>query len=486
MRVNARDRCRLCRALASGWTVAGGKGGGGTVSATIPSEMKPLISNSVSGTISMQPAAMDWFQGFIDSSRTPEGREAQRLQIAPMTGVEQGLYSGANAALGGLTGSELGYVDANKALNLQGPLNQLARTTVATPQAEVDLRNQGMQGLQLLDSNRNAGPVQAQGEYYENLLGSLGLLGQRAGATSQEQGATSALQSLTGVAGQPITTPQAEQQALEQIFSLTSGSLGSSPATREAIAAMERGYETRALPAMQNQLAQAGLGRSGALEQGITDLRGKLFEAEVPLFQQEIANRKETLPILQDIAQAQQGRQTGSMDRIIQALNAQATGLTSLGGQLGGRTQTDLQRDAATRLGLGSQLGTQQQTEQVARDNPINQELGYLESTFNPLLNLSAQQQARSQIPIERQLSTAFQAAPAFQAQNQSQIDLAKMIGEVGSLPRQQQQAINDAALATNMREQALAEALVLGPLDVLPSLLGSKTSSSGGGMFGS
>jgi hypothetical protein len=403
-----------------------------------------------------------------------------------MTGVEQMMYGAADQAMQGLKGSELGYVDANKALNLQGPLNQLARTSVATPQAEEYLLDNGRQGLALLDSTRNLGPTPAAGRYYTNLGDLQGLVGQGAGATSQEATATNALNALTSIAGQQILQPAAEQQALAQIAQLTGGAIGSSPTTQQAIAALEQQYNTRALPALQNQLAQAGLGRSGALAQGVSDLRGQLFGAEVPLLQQEISNREQTLPILQDIATAQQGRQTGSMDRLINALNAQASGLTSLGGQLGGRTEADLQRDANTLLGVGSQLGSQQQTEQAARNTPIDRELSYLISSFNPLLTLSSQQQGRSQIPIDRQLSTAFQAAPAYQAQNQAQLNVGNLIGQIGALPREQQQAINEARNAGDLRSQAISESVLLGPLDVMPSLIGTSMKSSGGGMFGS
>lgn len=452
--------------------------GGATTTPTIPDELKPLISGSVQGVLGFQPQAIDYFHNLMTQGQN------HVLQIAPLTGTEQGLVGLGDQALGYLGQSAPGFSQQDAALNLQGPLNQLASTQVATPEAEQMLTQAGYQGFDVLNQPIEQNPSKAQ--FYANLLGSQDLLGQRVGATAQEQGATTALNALPSVAGQGIATPEAEQQALQQIQALTSGAVGSSPSTQQAIAALEQQYQTRALPALQNQLAQAGLGRSGALEQGISDLRGQLFGAEVPLLQQEISNREQVLPILQSIAQAQQGRQTGTTDRLIQALSTQASGLTGLGGQLGARTQADLQRDTATRLGLSPQLLSQQGIETSAQMAPREQTLQYIQSLFSPLATLSSQQQTRSQIPIDRQLTTALQASPAFSSLNQGQIDMAKMLGEVGALPREQQQAINDAIQALDLRYQGLAESATLGPLDVMPSLIGSATKSSGGGMFGS
>ena len=603
----------------------GSGGGRGTTGTTtdIPPPLTPLILSAVgtagsgysvdlpgdhtsepftlaphSGITGMMPDAQAFFRGMIDAGYTqpqnlydglnpgaqksvmlPNGEWSQNLQarqIAPLNTTEKWLLDAANATKQYVQEYQPGFANANKALALNSadPLNALARTQVATPQGEVDFMNQNRQGLNLLNSTRNLPPTRATGEYYKTQSGLQGGIGQKVGATSQETSANSALNALTGAAGQrvstpgaetqalsqlgnylnqpistpqaeqqtmtqmanylnqPISTPQAETQALAQIGQLTGGALGSSPSTQQAIAALEHQYNTRALPSLQNQLSMAGLGRSGALEQGITDLRGQLFGAEVPLLQQEIANREQTIPYLQDIAKAQQGRQTGvserllqtmpflqdvgraqqgrqtsmsdrllstmpalqdigksqqgrstnDIERVIQGLNSQATGFSSLGGQLAGRSETDLQRDAATQLGMGGQLQSQQGLEQAAQNAPIDRELGYLQNTQNPLLALSAQQQGRTQIPIDRQIQTALQESQAFMGVQQGEGELVKLLQSVGATERQRNQAINDASLDNNLRAQALAEAIMMGPLGIMPSLIGSKTTTTGGG----
>lgn len=456
--------------------------GGATTTATIPSELKPLINASVAGVTGLQPGAMEFFNTYADQIR--QGTGARNLQIAPMTGIETSLYNLGQSGTDFLGQVAPAFYKTAQTMDLGSPLTDLAATGVDTPAAEDLLQYVWQRGFDTLDTP--IAPSLAQQEFYNNLMGGMDLLGQRAGTTTQEQSATSALNSLTGIAGQPLTTPAAEQQALAQIATLTGGPLGSSPATREAIAAMEREYETNALPAMQNQLAQAGLGRSGALEQGIADLRGKLFAAEVPLLQQEIATREQTLPILQDIAKAQTGRQSGSIDRILQALNAQASGMTALGGQIASRSQADVARDLQARLNASPQLLEQQKLETEAQTSPIERELAYIQSQFAPAVQIAQQQTARSQLPIDRQIQTALQSANVWNAMAPTQIDFAKLMGEIGSLPRQQQQAENEAANAGDLRAQALAESLLMGPLDVLPSLIGTSMKGGGGGLFGS
>lgn len=480
------------------------KGGGATgTTAVIPDELKPLISHSVSGTIGLQPAAQDFFNAFsaasyanpqnqynglapgqqsgsvYDPTTNSWSQPLQALQIAPLTGVENQLYNLGQQGTEYLGNADPGWFQAFRALNLDSPLTQLAGTLSPTPQATNYLQQITGQGFDTLNTPISQSPALAA--FYQNLMNAQGQLGQQVGATSQEQGATSSLNSLTGVAGQPITTPDAETQALAQIGQLTGGQIGSSPATQQAIAALEQQYNTRALPSLQNQLAQAGLGRSGALEQGVADLRGQLFGAEVPLLQQEISNREQTLPILQSIAQAQQGRQTGATDRLIQALSTQASGLTNLGGQLGSRTQADIQRDLTAQLSASPQLQSQQQIENAAQAAPIERMISYIQSQFAPGVQVAAQETARLDKPIDRQLATAMQAASAFNATGQQQDAFAQLLGQIGAQPRLQNQAVNEAYAQNNQRQQALAESILLGPLGVLPSLIGSQTTSSGG-----
>lgn len=75
------------------------------------------------------------------------------------------------------------------------------------------------------------------------------------------------------------------QAAENQLTQLTSGPIGSSPATEAAM----RAYETNVAPTILNSVAMAGTGRGGGITQATT--QGE-EQAYVPLVQQEIANRE--------------------------------------------------------------------------------------------------------------------------------------------------------------------------------------------------
>jgi hypothetical protein len=122
--------------------------------------------------------------------------------------------------------------------------------------------------------------------------------------------------------------------ALGQLQQLTSGPIGSSPATQAGMAA----FQQNVLPTLQNELGSMGLGRSGI---GAEQIQRASTSAAVPLIQQEIANREQGIGQYGNIAN-----------------------------QLAGLGQQDVQ-NWTTAAGLGSSLGgTQQQTAQASLDAP--------------------------------------------------------------------------------------------------------------------
>lgn len=122
--------------------------------------------------------------------------------------------------------------------------------------------------------------------------------------------------------------------ALGQLQQLTSGPIGSSPATQAGMTA----FRQNVLPTLQNELGAMGLGRSGIAGEQI---QRASTSAAVPLIQQEIANRQQGIGQYGALAQ-----------------------------QLAGLGQQDVQ-NWTTAAGLGSSLGgTQQQTAQAALDAP--------------------------------------------------------------------------------------------------------------------
>ena len=142
-----------------------------------------------------------------------------------------------------------------------------------------------------------------------------------------------------GGANTPIPPSTGQSQvdpnsALGQLQQLTSGPIGSSPATQAGMAA----FQQNVLPTLQNELGAMGLGRSGI---GAEQIQRASTSAAVPLIQQEIANREQGIG------------QYGNLSQ-----------------QLAGLGQQNVQ-NWTTAAGLGSSLGaTQQQTAQAALDAP--------------------------------------------------------------------------------------------------------------------
>ena len=137
-----------------------------------------------------------------------------------------------------------------------------------------------------------------------------------------------------GVGLPPPSSPVDPNSSLGLLQQLTSGPIGSSPATRAGMAA----FQQNVLPTLQNELGSMGLGRSGI---GAEQIQRASTSAAVPLIQQEIANREQGIGQYGNIAN-----------------------------QLAGLGQQDVQ-NWTTAAGLGSSLGgTQQQTAQASLDAP--------------------------------------------------------------------------------------------------------------------
>lgn len=109
-----------------------------------------------------------------------------------------------------------------------------------------------------------------------------------------------------------------EQDALSQIAQLTGGPIGSSPATLEAIKALETQYTQQTQPTIQNQMMLAGLGNSGALGESLARARSGVSAAEVPLFQQEIQDRMNAVNALSGIGGTLAQRQAGDVSTALQ------------------------------------------------------------------------------------------------------------------------------------------------------------------------
>jgi len=128
-----------------------------------------------------------------------------------------------------------------------------------------------------------------------------------------------------------LTNP--EQQAIDQVNYLTSGPLGSSPATQAAMAAART-------PALQD-MALAGLGNSDAVGSNLT-------AAYAPILAQEMQLRGQVIPQLAGIGSRQ-----------VQGNMAETDFLKNLGTTLSGR-QSGLMGEAFAGQEAGRQIGAQQ------------------------------------------------------------------------------------------------------------------------------
>ena len=111
----------------------------------------------------------------------------------------------------------------------------------------------------------------------------------------------------------PVQTPRAEMSQYNLLRGLTGGPIGQSPLLQEGVAS----FVQNSLPLIQNQLAVAGLGRSGSLGPSIAT---GLSQTLTPLIQQEISNRVGALSVLQQMAQAETSRYLYPREQTVNAL----------------------------------------------------------------------------------------------------------------------------------------------------------------------
>lgn len=128
------------------------------------------------------------------------------------------------------------------------------------------------------------------------------------GLTDVEKGLYGQQVSLAGKMA--MTAP--EMAALEQINALTSGPIGSSPATLAAL----QNFEQMSKPGIAQDLALAGLSRAGAFPDVISGARSA---ALLPMFQQEIQNRANVIPQLSQIGNTVAGRERSDLSTAITA-----------------------------------------------------------------------------------------------------------------------------------------------------------------------
>lgn len=114
-----------------------------------------------------------------------------------------------------------------------------------------------------------------------------------------------------------------ELASLMQLMQTTGGPVGSSPTTQQGMGVLENQFNQTTLPTIQNQLALAGLGNSGAVGRSIGDARSGVAAATTPLLQQEVQNRMQSAQQLQQLGGTLAGRERSDVNAAMGAAGQQ-------------------------------------------------------------------------------------------------------------------------------------------------------------------
>ena len=147
------------------------------------------------------------------------------------------------------------------------------------------------------------------------------------GTDPMAKGAAQAIGQLPELTSRPVETPSGELAAIMQLLQTTGGPIGSSPSTKAGMEA----WKSAVLPTVENEMVQAGLGRSGDL---LKSVGASASQAAFPLLQQEVQNRMASVPMLRDIAGAQTERTLEPRRQTAEALKFAATQGTALSREL--------------------------------------------------------------------------------------------------------------------------------------------------------
>lgn len=329
----------------------------------------------------------------------------------------------------------------------------------------------GLNGMQRSSLDRiqnrfdNGIPVpQGETDLY-NLLGSaLGVSQQQVGLQPQEQMAQDIANNLPGQAGRRIDTDplrmqqynqsqgvqnrvsQAvgehdyEQAGAQALGQFAGGDLGNSPAIQAAVDKISQSV----IPKVGNEMAKAGLGRSGAFAQ---ELQDRMAGTLLPLYQQGLQQQQQSGVQLAGIGGNEATRQENALQRSMGMENL----LENVSNTIAGRNE-GLDTESLNRMVNAIQTGQ-----------------------LSTLMSTGQNQANRQADTINRQLQTAGQqyGALAGISNNQSQRDtqaLNEMISG-GALDRDIAGQQSEAQHADMLRRQALAEVFHTALLGSIPSL---------------
>lgn len=280
-----------------------------------------------------------------------------------------------------------------------------------------------------------------------------------------------------GVNSGPLSS---EQTAENEFTRQVNAEVGKSPATLQAEQALEDQYKRRTLPSLQNQMALAGLGRSGALGDAITNARSDIGANTVGLLQQEMRDRMAAGQGLTAIGGQQGSRNIAAGQIGANVAEAQA----NLQGQrdITGAT-LEQQRDiTGAQLGQGRDIAGAQIGSQAARDlatlggSVANRGL----STAGGLANVGAQAGQRQDAATGSLFGAGQYADTQQQQRDQTAFDAAEVIRQMNQSPLEEQQQ-------DYLRRQGLAtgtSGTVTGFAPQFSGTVGKTVSTGGGGSF--
>lgn len=297
------------------------------------------------------------------------------------------------------------------------------------------------------------------GQQYANSQQLQQVMGNAVGLQNPELAALGMYGAMPGTVG--FGTNPYEVLGGSALANFAGGGIGNSP----AMAAAEEQIRSQVTPKVLNQMAMAGLGRSGAMG---AELQKQMTGTLLPLYMQGLQQQQSAGSELANLGTTQQGQ-------IMSAL-----GQAAQGGQQIGASQANRLTDAYNRvLQMEPSLVNQAQTIGGTRQNLATDALQRLvqtsmQSTIPSFMQAGQNEAQRQQQTVQNILnSTAQQYGPMLQlgqselGQNSQRINNA-LTG--GALQRDVQGQMSQAQYADAMRRQGIAEQFAMSMLGQVPA----------------
>lgn len=343
----------------------------------------------------------------------------QAAQQGPTSLERQGVGASTQALNAAYRPVQLTNVADQQGLSTLNQLGRLGNTQLQAPSSDRQIHNnlgratnlsfqqlpgtteQEQQALGSLDTfgqlaGTNLDTLSGQEGQALGQLGQLGDLNQQqlptlSGLENQAVGQLGQLGELNQQQLQTFYAP--EQQAYGALQPFLQGELGSSPATQAAMAA----FYDQALPELQSQLALRGLSRSGAAAESIGRAQQQAY---IPLVQQELEQRFQAVPLLQQLGAVQGDRERQDITRQLQVGSQLAGQTADIGAAEQARSREDITRQLQAGLQIAGQTSDIGAAEQAREREDLNRQLSsysQLADQYSGIGNTLAQREISNQ-----------------------------------------------------------------------------------------